>query len=191
MKSIKISILLLVFLLTLVGCQNLQSRGQIETDKTDDMADAATQIETETTKNDFSLKLYVDNSVYSPDEAIKIWATLEYVGDENSVTIWHGDPYIVFSVTDGADFYISEFVHDISISTVLKKGERYHFDYVKSDEYDVMGPDADFWKEFYQDEDLKLPAGTYTISADGVFYLSEDILPTEKGPSCELQITVQ
>ena len=191
MKSMKISVLLLAFLLTLVGCQNPQDKEQIDTDETECMESATTQIETETTENDFSLKFHADNSVYSTDEAIKIWATLEYVGDENSVTIWHGDPYIVFSITDGADFYISDFIHDILTSTVLEKGEQYRFDYVKSGGWDTEGPDADFWENFFQEEELKLPAGTYTISVDGEFYLSEDILSAEKGPSCELQITVQ
>ena len=87
MKSIKISVLFLVFLLALVACQNPQKQVQ--------------QVQIVAGKtNDFTLKLYTDNSVYSTDEAIKIWATLEYVGDENSITIWHGDPYIVFSITD-------------------------------------------------------------------------------------------
>ena len=178
MKSIKISVLFLVFLLALVACQNPQKQVQ--------------QVQIVAGKtNDFTLKLYTDNSVYSTDEAIKIWATLEYVGDENSITIWHGDPYIVFSITDGADFYISDFIHDILTSTVLEKGEQYRFDYVKSGGWDTEGPDADFWENFFQEEELKLPAGTYTISVDGEFYLSEDILSAEKGPSCELQITVQ
>ena len=189
MKSIKIPVLLLVLLLTLFGCQNPKNQEQIETDKTD--ATVTTQIEAETTENDFTLKLYTDNSVYSTDETVKIWATLEYVGDENSVTIWHGDPYIVFSITDGADFYISDFIHDILTSTVLEKGEQYRFDYVKSGGWDTEGPDADFWENFFQEEELKLPAGTYTISVNGAFYLSKDILSAEKGPSCELQIAVQ
>lgn len=187
----KISVFLLVLLLTLAGCQNSQNKGQTETNKTESAESTATQIEAETTENGFSLKLYADNSVYSTDDAIKIWATLEYAGDEDSVTIWHGNPYIVFSITDGADLYISEFVHDIMMSTVLEEGEQYRFDYVKSGEYDTVESDADFWESFYQEEELKLPAGTYTISADGEFYLSEDILSAEKGPSCELQITVQ
>jgi len=191
LKNIKIPIFLLVFLLALVGCQNPQNQGQIEPDKTDNMATATTQIEAEATENDFSLKLYADNSVYSTDETIKIWASLEYVGNLNSITIWHGDPYIVFSITDGAGFNSSGFINDILTSTELKKGELYHFDYVKSGVWDTQGPDADFWENFYQEEELELPAGTYTISVDGAFYLSEDILSAEKGPSCELQITVQ
>ena len=151
----------------------------------------ATQIEAETTENDFCLTLYADNSAYSTDDAIQIWATLEYVGGDNSVTIWHGDPYIVFSITDGADFHVSGLVHDSLTSTILQKGQLYHFDYVKSGGYDTLAPDADFWREFYHEEDLKLPAGTYTVSVDGAFYLSEDVLSAEKGPSCSLQITVQ
>ena len=171
-KNIKISVLLFILLMALAGCENPEKQEQTETDKTDDIASKTTQIEAETKENDFCLKLYADNHVYSTDEAVKIGAALEYIGDENSFTIWHGDPYLVFSITDGADFYLSDFVHDILIRTELKKGEQYH-------------------REFYQEKDLKLPAGTYTISVDGAFYLSEDIASAEKGPSCELQITVQ
>ena len=189
LKSIKIPVLLLVFLLTLVGCQNLQNQEQIEPNKTE--TTATTQIEAEATKNDFRLKLYADNSVYNTDDTIQLWATLEYVGNQDAITIWHGDPYIVFSITDGADFNSTGNVYNILTSTELKKGELYHFDYVKSGIWDTNGLDTDFWENFYQEEDLKFPAGTYTVSVDGDFYLSEDIPSAEKGPSCELQITVQ
>jgi len=193
-KNVKrIELLILVLVLALAGCQSPQNQEQIGADETDRMADgsAAAPIEAETTENNFRLKLYADQSVYSTNEIIKIWAALEYIGDENSVTIWHGDPYIVFSITDGADFYVDGFINCVLISTELEKGEQYRFDYGKSGVYDPKAPDAGFWRKFFQEEELKLPAGTYTISVDGAFYLSEQLLPAEKGPSCELQITVQ
>lgn len=193
MKGVKLLLLSLVFLLAFAGCQDPQPQERMETDKADDRAGQSTAapMEAETTEHDFCLKLYADSRIYRTDEAIQIWATLEYVGDEESVTIWHGDPYIVFSITDGADFHVSGFVHDILTSTVLEKGEQYQFDYVKSGGYDTLASDADFWEKFYQENDLKLPAGTYTISASGAFYLSEDLSSAEQGPSCALQITVE
>ena len=193
MKIMRMCILAFVCLLILSGCQGPQNQGQMEPDGAGGTAseNTASQIEAETTENDFCLTLYADNSAYSTDDAIQIWATLEYVGGDNSVTIWHGDPYIVFSITDGADFHVSGLVHDSLTSTILQKGQLYHFDYVKSGGYETLAPDADFWREFYHEEELKLPAGTYTVSVDGAFYLSEDVLSAEKGPSCSLQITVQ
>ena len=193
MNIMRMPILVFVCLLALSGCQSPQNQGQMETDGANSTAseNTATQIEAETTENDFCMTLYADNSAYSTDDAIQIWATLEYVGSQRFAAIWHGDPYIVFSITDGEDFHVSGLVQYGLDRTILQKGQLYHFDYVKSGGYDTLAPDADFWREFYHEEELKLPAGTYTVSVEGEFYLSEDMRSAEKGPSCSLQITVQ
>lgn len=140
--------------------------------------------------NGFEIRLYSDKETYTTDEAIRIWATLEYQGEGETVTVWHGTPMISFSITDGGDFQTGGMVGTILTGTELNKGEVYRFDYAKSGAYSEDGPDADFWREFYQEEDLKLPAGTYTVSVSGDFHLSEQQRPDESGPSCELQITV-
>lgn len=191
-KRIRVFLLATVLLLAAAGCQHQQSQGQSGAEGSESPADeSTTQISAEATENDFCLKLFADKDTYRSDEAIQIWATLEYVGDEDTITIWHGEPYVVFSITDGADFNTGGVVEDILTSTELQKGRQYHFDYVKSGGYDATAPDADFWNQFYQEEALKLPAGTYTVSVAGAFYLSKELLSTEQGPSCELQITVQ
>ena len=193
MKRIQVFTLAFMCMLVLVGCQGQQGREQTGAGETKDLVDsiAAAQIEAEATENDFRLKLYADDRVYHTDEAIQIWATLEYVGAEDTVTIWHGNPYIAFSITDGGDFRAYGVVHDILTSTELKKGEIYRFDYAKSGGYETQAPDADFWEEFFREDDLRLPAGTYTVSVNGAFYLSEQLQPAEKGPFCALQITVE
>ncbi|MBQ8238305.1 MAG: M56 family metallopeptidase [Oscillospiraceae bacterium] len=140
--------------------------------------------------NGFEIKLYADQDTYTTDDEIKIWATLEYQGAGDTITIWHGDPYLTFSLSDGGDFNSGGLVHDILTSTTLQKGEVYRFEYAKSGGYSVNDSDADFWESFYQDPQLHLPAGTYTVSVNGLFYLSPDQLPEEKGPSCQLQITI-
>ena len=140
--------------------------------------------------NGFELRLYTDKESYTTREEIRIWATLEYKGEADTVTIWHGRPYITFSISDGKDFQTGGMVSTILNSTTLERGVVYQFDYVKSGAYGEDDPDADFWREFYQTETLKLPAGTYTVTVNGDFYLSEWQLPEEQGPSAQIQITV-
>lgn len=190
--------LVIIFLIWLTGCagDDVELSQYNSFDKSTPQSEIGSgeqtaQIVAESTEHNFCLKLYTDSSVYSTEDVIKIWATLEYIGDEDSVTIWHGDPYIVFSITDGADFHSGGLQFNELLHTKLLRGKEYRFDYSKSGGYDDTAPDADFWEEFYQDDDLKLPAGTYCILAEGDFYLSDKLLPEEKGPSCELQITVQ
>ena len=148
------------------------------------------EISSTCTANDFVLKLFADKENYTTNEAIQIWATLEYVGEKDSVTIWHGLPYIVFSITDGADFNVDGMVLTVLTSTELNKGEVYEFDYVKSGGFSADDPNAEFWEKFYQEEDLKLPAGTYTVTVRGAFSRSEDVVNDDRGLSCRLQIRV-
>ena len=148
------------------------------------------QISSAASANGFEIKLYADRDYYRKSDAIHIWATLEYQGEGDTVTIWHGLPYITFSITDGADFNTGGMVATILTSTELRRGEVYRFEFQKSGGYDPAGPDAAFWENFYQEGTLHLPAGTYTVTVNGAFSVSQEQRPGEQGPSCELQITV-
>ena len=148
------------------------------------------EISSVATANGFVLTLYADRASYSEEEEICLRATLEYTGKGDTVTIWHGEPYITFSITDGESFETGGLIMTILTSTELEKGKIYEFVYSKSGGYSEDDPDADFWRAFYEEEALKLPAGTYTVTVSGAFYLSERQLPEEKGPACSLTITV-
>ena len=148
------------------------------------------QISSIATANGFEIRLYSEKTFYRMDEAVILWATLEYKGDGNRITIWHGEPYITFSVSDGGDFESGGVVLSVLTSTTLKKGQVYRYEFAKSGGYGETDPNADFWESYYRDPQLHLPAGTYTVSVDGGFYLSPEQHPTEKGPSCKLEITV-
>jgi hypothetical protein len=82
-------------------------------------------------------------------EQIFILATLEYIGDEDTVTIWHGDPYILFSISDGKDFNSDGIFAASSGSIVLSKAETYRFDYQKSGGWGADDPNAGFWEKIY------------------------------------------
>lgn len=190
MRKFTVFVLALMLMLLPMGCGNA-SISENEAVPEQAEADRSERIEALSTENDFVLTLHADRSTYSTDEVIHIGATLEYVGQKEKVTIWHGLPYVVFSITDGADFNVNGIIQTVLTSSTLYKGEQYHFDYVKSGGFDPDAPDGAFWESFFEEKELRLPAGTYTISADGAFYLSDRQHADEKGPSCELKITVE
>jgi hypothetical protein len=138
----------------------------------------------------FEMRLFTNKEVYRRDEAIMIWASLEYVGADRSVTIWSADPYMVFSITDGADFQVNGGVHEIWKETRLQKGETYSFSYTKSGSWDANAADADYWEAFYSERDLILPPGEYTIAVDGAFSLGE-AGNRPSGLRCEMRIWVE
>lgn len=69
---------------------------------------------------------------------------------------------------------------DLLTSTILLKDKLYKFDYVKNGGYSEDDPKADFWRKFYQEENLYLPKGEYTVKVSGAFSIFED---TEKSKS--------
>lgn len=142
-------------------------------------------------KNLFDLKLYSDKQIYKVDEKISIWATIEYTGDSSEIKIWHGEPYLVFSITDGKDFNLEGVVLDILKSTTLKKGTIYRHGFIKSGGYSADDPNAGFWKKFFEEKDLYLPEGEYTIKVSSAFSLTQDVLESEYHKSAEIKIKVK
>jgi len=135
--------------------------------------------------NDIEMKLFSDKKVYKTTEKIHIWATLEYVGENDAIKIWSGLPHMGFSITDGKDFNTDFFIFDILRETVLKKGEVSIYRYEKSGSWN-----SEFWESPYQERDLYLPAGEYTVSVVGAFS-SVEPNGEPSGLLCELQIKVE
>jgi hypothetical protein len=138
----------------------------------------------------FELNLFSDKEVYKTTDAIQIWATLEYVGDYDTIKIWHSLPYILFLITDGDGFNIGGIQMSVLTSSILEKGEIYHFDFQKSGAWDSCDPDASFWEAFFNETDLFLPAGEYTITVKGDFYLTDKV-EGDSGLLCEFKIRVE
>lgn len=139
---------------------------------------------------DFEMRLFSDKEVYKSTEKIKIWSTLKYIGDQDVIEIWHASRYLLFAISDGKDFNMDPVVKSILKSSKLKKNKLLYFDFAKSGSWSEDGPDAEFWRKFYQDSDLKLPVGEYTITASGGFNYSKD-MKKSSGLECELRIKVE
>ena len=191
MKIIVLFIAVIIFISTLSGCDGASlstatpspANPPITLDSGENSAGCA--------KSGFEMAIFSDKKIYKTTDAIKIWAMLEYVGKNDTVTIWHGDPYIVFSITDGKDFNSDGFVATVLTSTDLIRGELYRFDYQKSGGWDANDPNAGFWENFYKESDLSLPAGEYTVTALGDFSLTENVADSQSGLSCDLKIKVE
>lgn len=123
-------------------------------------------------KNDFCLTVFSDKPTYRSNEPIKIWATLKYIGSKDQVDIWHPEPYVSFSITDGKDFNMDAVYATVLGKTTLEKDKEYRFDFQKSGSYEPTASKSSFWKEFYNEKELYLPTGTYTIKVKGEFSLS-------------------
>ena len=146
------------------------------------------------TNNDFVITLNSDKQVYSSTDIIKIWGTLEYIGDYDTIEIFSGCPFMIFAISGGNEYDFGDAMGGISIDilfeSILERGRVYHFEYQKSGGWSESDPDAEFWEEFFSEEDLMLPEGEYTITLLGRFGLSEMTPESENGLKAELNIAV-
>lgn len=139
----------------------------------------------------FNLKIHTDKLVYKENEKIGLWATFEYIGNSNQIVICHSDPYISFKISDGKSFITDEVFDAVLSKTVIEKNKLYQFPYQKSGGYDSSSPNADMWKKFYEEKDLYLPKGKYTIKVRGAFYLEKDNGCIDNNLEDQVSITVQ
>ena len=144
--------------------------------------------------NDFIMTLNADRHTYNTTDIIRIWGILEYIGENDSIKIWHSCPFMVFSIAGGGEIdftYITAGIMiDVLATSVLERGRVYHFEYRKSGGFSPGDPNAEFWRNWFSEEDLLLPAGEYTIILIGAFSLSEPVLGSESGLRVELTIVV-
>lgn len=144
--------------------------------------------------NNFIMTLNSDGHTHNTADAIRIWGTLEYVGEGDTVEIWHGCPFMVFSIGGGGEIDFTDvaggFVIEILTSSVLERGRVYHFNFQKSGAWSADDPNAEFWENFFAEEDLFLPVGEYVIVLRGDFGLTERTLESKSGLIAELRIVV-
>lgn len=143
----------------------------------------------ESTKNGFTIVLHSDKALFRQDEKITLYATLTYAGPQSSVTIWHADPYLTFELVDDHGERFTDNLAKMSLSsTSLSKGQVYIHPFKKAGSYSESDPKANFWRRFYKDPDLYLPAGNYTATAIASFSLHK--MAPNMAVSAKLRITV-
>jgi hypothetical protein len=117
----------------------------------------------------FRLELTTPSGVYGPNDAIKPVAQLRYVGANRSVTYGHGDPAVAFTIEEiGGDRQMTGLVADVCLSTTLQRGQRLTLPFQKGGQVGLG-----FDEIWFHDPVLKLPPGTWRVSARLEAYIPE------------------
>ncbi len=165
MKQKRIHIFLLITVLMLAGCSQVEGDLQAK--------DAKPPVFTARDEN-FEVKTYIDKLEYEQNEEINIYSTIEYIGENESISIWSGEPYFHHLIYNGKEYINDGVVLDVLKETVFKKGEVYTIPFSKSGGFTQEDPDIEFWEQYFSEKELKLPGGDYTFTATTDFCLDAD-----------------
>jgi hypothetical protein len=129
---------------------------------------------------------------YSAGEPIEVVAELGYWGEAESVdTFGSSAGRIGFGIRQvGATLEMSPALPaDCGPQGPVPAGERQIVvSFEKSGGYSADDPNVDFWKSYFRDPELRLPAGTWEIWARTAFALSADC--RVPGPELRASITI-
>ncbi len=139
----------------------------------------------------FEMKLNITKTKFKVGEPIVYSASLTYIGNSEWILIWGGHTYILFFVTDGRKIKMDGANTAELTATKLNRGETHDFPFFKSGGYSSNDPYAGFWKKFYAEKDLLLPAGTYLITAICGFSLTEKVVDSHYNGEVHTTITVE
>ncbi|MED4015206.1 hypothetical protein ACWE42_13700 [Sutcliffiella cohnii] len=162
----KLFILFFVIGFSLVGCSQ-EPKNEISEPEVKKTID-------ENVQGDFVFRLVSEKKEYGDGENVKLYGEITYTGDKDEVTITHSSSAILFSLEEkGRGFNIGYSVEDIELVTVLKKGEPYREEYVKSGGYDAGDPSdyVRFIKRFLNNEGF--PSGYYIVNGETDFFLKD------------------
>ena len=114
----------------------------------------------------FSLTIHADSGRYAAEEPIKIATTLRFVGDEPTTVTSSGGGLVVFSIEqlDGPVDVEGAQTADC-MPYEYRPGDTESTGFRKSGGYSNDDPMADFWRSFFGEPELRLPAGEYRITA--------------------------
>ena len=121
--------------------------------------------------DNFMIILYSEKDIYSDIEEVNIWGTIEYTGPEDSIDIHSGIPYMGFDVESEGVSFIQNLVLTVLKTTTLEKGVVHEFPLIKSGGFSEDDEDADFWRDFYNEERMIFPIGEYQLSFFTGFYI--------------------
>lgn len=126
----------------------------------------------ENVQGDFVFRLVSEKKEYNDLEDVKLYGEITYIGEKDEVVIHHSSSAILFSLEEKVrGFFIGFAVNDIGLSTVLKQGEPYREEYVKSGGYaeDDSNEYVKFMESFLETDEF--PPGYYVVNGETDFSL--------------------
>lgn len=121
----------------------------------------------------FEFSVFSAQEIYKTTDSINIWATLKYLGNDRYIKVWHGEPIILFSITDGKDIKLGGVRFLTKTSSILKRDKLYTYE-CSSILLDGNDPIVDYLNEANLEKGLFLPPGEYEVEAVGAFSLNDE-----------------
>ena len=122
----------------------------------------------------FRVMTYIEKLSYKENEEISLYSTIEYIGHKSSITIWSGEPYFHHMIYRNEEEFSGRITLSILKTTELKKGEVYTIPFSKNGGFSEDDADAEFWRSFFSEKELRLPKGEYDFTAVTSFTLDKD-----------------
>ena len=124
----------------------------------------------------FELTLKADQDRYRAGQEIRIGATLTYLGPEDAIVArGSGIPGLIgFAVeSDDPAIRISPTFTTDCAPHEMARGVAVDYPMAKSGSYSRDDPNSAFYISYFASPDLRLPAGTWTITAGGGWYVAD------------------
>lgn len=125
----------------------------------------------------FRLTLEADQDRYRAGQEIGVMATLTYLGPDDAVIArGSSNPGLIGFAVESDDPAIrtnAAFTTDCGAHEMVR-GVAVEYPFGKSGGYSADEPLAPFYEAYYASPELRLPAGTWTISAGGGWYTGDD-----------------
>lgn len=122
--------------------------------------------EIDTPAGTFLLDLSAGGAEHLANEPIAVEASLLYLGSEPSVTLEGASEFIRFSIEDLNGWFGTSPTSGLMCGRLeLTSGEAHIRDFYKIGGYSNSDPHVGFYRSYFDDPELRLPPGTYRISA--------------------------
>lgn len=130
----------------------------------------------EDSDDSFRLTLEVDQDRYRAGQEIAAMATLTYLGPGDTIVArGSSNPGLIGFAVEGDDPRIRitpAFTTDCAPHE-MTRGVAVEYPFAKSGGYSPDEPLASFYEAYFDSSDLRLPAGTWTITAGGSWYVGD------------------
>lgn len=160
----------MIFLLFVSGCSFPNQISNSDLEKYN-----VKQITDENVQGDFVFRLVSEKKEYDDLNDVKLYGEITYIGEEDEIIIHHASSAILFSLEEKVrGFFIGFGVNEIGLSTVLKQGEPYREEYVKSGGYAEDDPSdyVRFMESFLETDEF--PSGYYVVNGETDFSLANE-----------------
>lgn len=157
-KIVKSIFLSLITLGMLVGCSSYEKNVDVDDYEVKNTI-------AEVSEGDYIFRLISEKEQYTNDEEVNLYGEIVYTGEMDEVEIVHSSSAILFNIFEEVRKYeIGDGVHDIGLTTTLKRNEPYREEYGKSAGYDSDSDKAyvKFVEDFINQDGF--PSGYYTVN---------------------------